>query len=62
MMKKNCKGGVKVGLNGNVAVQTKPGSKGVGPTKTEKATVQKTPGSKGVGKSKTAKAVVSPKK
>lgn len=61
-MKKNSKCGVKVGLNGNVAVQTKPGSKGVGPTKTEKATVQKTPGSKGVGKSKTAKAVVSPKK
>lgn len=40
-MKKNCKSGVKVGLNGNLAVQTKPGSKGVGPAKTEKASVQK---------------------
>lgn len=61
-MKKSSKGGVKVGLNGNLAVQTKPGSKGAGHTKNDKASAQKTPGSKGAGTTKSSKAVVSPKK
>lgn len=53
-------GGVYVKLNGNQPVQKVAGSKGVGPTKSAKASVQKVAGSKGVGTTKSQKAVVSP--
>ena len=41
--------------NATVSVQKVPGSNGVGPTKSQKATVQKVAGSKGVGHTKSHK-------
>jgi len=41
--------------NATVSVQKVPGSNGVGPTKSPKATVQKVAGSKGVGHTKSHK-------
>jgi len=41
--------------NATVSVQKVPGSNGVGPTKSTKATVQKVAGSKGVGPTKSKK-------
>jgi hypothetical protein len=41
--------------NATVSVQKVPGSNGVGPTKSTKATVQKVAGSKGVGHTKSQK-------
>jgi hypothetical protein len=41
--------------NATVSVQKVPGSNGVGPTKSTKATVQKVAGSNGVGHTKSSK-------